>query len=549
MPNWIEIFRSGALERCGKHCGSLKELAAAISKEIDSFVNAGALDAAFRRHRVRLNLKPFLMEYMGVALTGKPAKVKPEDIRFPLSDKRRKALKKAKKFVITAALNNSAIDGKLWEALKTYAAEHKAEILVLPVRYKNPTSRVDGKIIDADAWWPSEVKPYMVDDLIVLHEKFWVMGHVRVQATAIAPLSSFGALSKRASAVFGHGQLAMQMVPVPQSKQPKVLYTTGSVSQPNYSDTRAGILGDFHHGKGGIVVELDGPRFHVRALVADDDGGFYDVDRYYTAKKSEPSTGALALVTGDEHAIWADPKCKAATYQGSSSIVKATQPAAIVRHDVFDGYSISHHHDNSPVTQIAKHHQGLHKVEHELQLTIDHIDETTPPGTVNLIVWSNHNDHLLRWMKEKTPLDEPWNAEVWTKLWALLMPTIKIGEGGAEHGDPLALWCAPRLKREAIFLEPDSDETIGGIAVGLHGHRGSNGARGSLNQFAKLGVKTIVGHSHTPGIRHGAYQVGTSSYKRLEYTGGPSSWAHCHCLIHPNGKRQLIFVIDGHWRA
>jgi hypothetical protein len=77
---------------------------------------------------------------------------------------------------------------------------------------------------------------------------------------------------------------------------------------------------------------------------------------------------------------------------------------------------------------------------------------------------------------------------------------------------------------------------------------GTNGSRGSINQYAKIGAKTVIGHSHSPGIRHGAFQTGTSSTLRMDYTRGPSSWAHCHCVIYPNGKRQLIFVIDGYWR-
>ena len=47
----------------------------------------------------------------------------------------------------------------------------------------------------------------------------------------------------------------------------------------------------------------------------------------------------------------------------------------------------------------------------------------------------------------------------------------------------------------------------------------------------------------------GVYQVGTSSRLKLEYNSGPSSWLHTHCCIYPNGKRTLITIIDGQWRA
>lgn len=99
------------------------------------------------------------------------------------------------------------------------------------------------------------------------------------------------------------------------------------------------------------------------------------------------------------------------------------------------------------------------------------------------------------------------------------------------------------------YLSNDYPYIIKGIYVGYHGDRGMNGARGTLASFSKIGTKTITGHSHTPGIEKGAYAVGTSTYLSLEYTHGPSSWMNTHCLIFPNGKRQLIHIIDGEWHG
>jgi len=83
----------------------------------------------------------------------------------------------------------------------------------------------------------------------------------------------------------------------------------------------------------------------------------------------------------------------------------------------------------------------------------------------------------------------------------------------------------------------------------MHGDKGPNGSRGAIRGFGRIGVRSIIGHSHTPGVMDGVYQVGTSSRLRLEYSSGPSSWMHCHCVIYPNGKRSLIWIIDGEWRA
>ena len=549
MPNWVDIFRQNILGRLGPDCTSTAQLVDAVGKDIGESVSVDALFNAHKRHRERLNLKPSLMDYMNREGTTKQPRIKPEDISFYLPPERWEEVRATDRFIITCAMNNVSLDGKVWESVLSYAEASDAVVLVVPSRYRNPTTPGESKKVDDNAWWPTEVVPYMTDEFVELHEHLWLMSHVRVQATAVHPLSGLEALSRGASAVFGHAQLAMRMVPTPQNRLPKVLYTTGSVSEPNYSDTRAGTRGDFHHGKGALVVERDGPRFHVRAVVADDKGGFYDLDKYYSSKGVKDSPGVLALITGDEHAMFNDPKCRAATYTGSDSITATLKPKKIVRHDVFDAFTISHHKRKDPLVQYAKHKFGHTHVMDELELTVKFLEETTPKGATNLIVSSNHHDFLLRWLKEvHAPTEEPWNVDAWLELWGLITQTVEFKESGVTDVDPFALWTATRLTVPTEFLPVDSEADIVGILVGMHGHLGPNGARGSISQFSRIGAKTVVAHCHTPGIRHGCYQVGTSSRLRLDYNKGPSSWAHCHCAIHPNGKRQLIFVVDGHWR-
>ena len=122
---------------------------------------------------------------------------------------------------------------------------------------------------------------------------------------------------------------------------------------------------------------------------------------------------------------------------------------------------------------------------------------------------------------------------------------------GASSPSPFVLWAKRLLPSDyrSVFLGADESYLIKGVEVGYHGDRGSNGARGNIRQFGKIGVKSVIGHSHTPGIKDGVYQVGTTSLLRLEYNHGPSSWLHTHCLIYRNGKRSLVNIIDGEWKA
>jgi hypothetical protein len=105
-----------------------------------------------------------------------------------------------------------------------------------------------------------------------------------------------------------------------------------------------------------------------------------------------------------------------------------------------------------------------------------------------------------------------------------------------------------------VFLDEDEsyvicDDAHGGIECGMHGHLGANGARGNIKSFAKMGRRANIAHSHSAGIVEGIWQVGTSSLMDLEYNKGMSSWSHSHILTYANGKRCMITMSNGKYKA
>ncbi|MCK5642258.1 MAG: hypothetical protein KAJ19_15740, partial [Gammaproteobacteria bacterium] len=96
-------------------------------------------------------------------------------------------------------------------------------------------------------------------------------------------------------------------------------------------------------------------------------------------------------------------------------------------------------------------------------------------------------------------------------------------------------------------LGRDQSFMLGGIELSMHGDQGPNGSRGSRMNLRRIGVKSIIGHSHSPGIEEGCMQTGTSTPLKLEYNSGPSSWLQCHAVLYANGKRSLLPIIDGEW--
>ena len=128
-----------------------------------------------------------------------------------------------------------------------------------------------------------------------------------------------------------------------------------------------------------------------------------------------------------------------------------------------------------------------------------------------------------------------------------MVRSVKMGKGGASYLDPFQYW-VDRLKpadADIRCLPVDESLTIGGIECGMHGDRGPNGARGTINSFRRLGVRVVSGHGHTPGIEEGHYRNGTMTHLRLEYTHGPSSWMNTHTSIDALGKRHLHNIIGG----
>jgi hypothetical protein len=308
------------------------------------------------------------------------------------------------------------------------------------------------------------------------------------------------------------------------------------------------VKGEFHHTIGGLIVEKKGKKFHMRAVIWDGEC-FYDLEHRYD-KDGVTLTGPVdVLVTGDEHSLFNDPEVRDATYMNPDSIAKTLKPKIVVRHDVFDGYSISHHHRGNPITKFVKYKRGMDNVETELLKTRDYIDATTPSGALNVIVASNHNEHLMRWLREIDWKQEPWNAEIYHWFWYHMLKEADFGSAGAYTVDPFAFWCDGKLTTNCKFLSRDETFTSNGVELSIHGDLGPNGSRGSAVNLNKIGIRSIIGHSHSPCIEKGVFQVGTSTPLRLEYTSGPSSWLNTHCILYPNGKRQLINVIEGEWRG
>lgn len=440
------------------------------------------------------------------------------------------------RLLVTSAQHNTNVHEGFLKSLKQAAKHFKCEIAVIPSHYKNITlmSKKDKK------QWDADIEPYLVHT-DVNFGNLKVKSDVRINATTLNPLSGKSAHGHGKWLVFGHPQVMCEPVASPNAMRPNKLFTTGSCTIPNYSQTNDGMKAEFHHVIGALIIERlkDGTVF-VRQLNADDDGSFYDLDLKFTPKGVTKGHRILSIVTGDEHVKF--NTVEKVTY-GKNGIVQTLKPQYIVRHDVLDGYAGSHHHRDDPVLQFTKHHNGDNDYRRELDQCIAFINRTTPKNSKTLIVPSNHHDHLKKFLSKADANLDHQNSLFISEMQMAMRKSALAGE----NTDPFYLYAAPRLSCDFEFLDRNKPHLIGDVDHGQHGDIGINGSRGSARGLAKTTYKMSIGHSHGARIYQGVFQAGTST-GRMDYEKGLSDHSTTHILQYPNSKRTLLDIINGRWR-
>jgi hypothetical protein len=202
---------------------------------------------------------------------------------------------------------------------------------------------------------------------------------------------------------------------------------------------------------------------------------------------------------------------------------------------------------------FAIHIAGRDSVEGEMESVAKFIiDDADREFCEMVVVDSNHDNALSKWLREADYRTDPANALFFLTCQKRQYEAIAEQDGWFH----LIEWVLrdKRVPDSIRFLREDESFIIcgsehGGIECGMHGHLGPNGARGTPWNLAKIGRKANTGHTHSAGIRDGLYTAGTCSVMDMGYNSGPSSWSHTLVLTYPNGKRALVTMWHGAYRA
>ena len=462
------------------------------------------------------------------------------------------------RYILTCAQNNTPVHKGFMDNLEAYAAAVGAQIHISTYTYNHNafgelSTKQGTKKTQEDIWYDERVLPYRSDRSIEIAPALVWCGEMNILPTAVEPLSGLETYTGRKSGVFPAAKLSMRSVASVKSEPTKFNYTTGTVTQRNYIQKKAVQKAEFHHCYGALIVEVDADGdWFVRQLLATDDGSFYDLDAFASDGVVTFGHTVEAITWGDTHAEVVDPIIAAVCWD-EGGILDQLKPRYQFLHDLVDFRRRNHHDTRNPHLQFKKHVQGREAVEGEVENTAALVvNKIIRPRTETVVVDSNHDNAFLRWLREGDYRTDPVNAVWFLEAQLEVYRAIKDGRDDFH----LIEWALRKkgVPHEVRFLRQDEPFLIckaygGGIECGMHGDLGPNGARGSPQSLKRIGRKANTGHTHSAGIYDGLWVAGLTAMMEQGYNIGPGSWSHSQILTHKNGKRQMITIWSGKWRA
>ena len=271
----------------------------------------------------------------------------------------------------------------------------------------------------------------------------------------------------------------------------------------------------------------------------------------------------MASSSGDIHREKLDPSVAAAcwglnleteTTTESDSMLDVLRPRHQIFHDLLDFEARNHHRKGDHHFRFKMLLRGTDLVEDAVRSCSRFLRQTERPWSTSVVVPSNHNDAYERWLREADPREDAPNALFWLRSNVAMYEAIEREDRGFD----VFQWALARADNRAmadIVFPPRGGSYIvcqatGGIECAVHGDQGVNGARGSPLNLTRVAVRMNTGHTHSASIVDGVYTAGLCGLMDQGYNNEAlSSWSHTQIVTYSNGRRSLVTVVDGLWRA
>ena len=443
------------------------------------------------------------------------------------------------RYIITTAQSHARLNETFYYGLKHYAKQTNGQLLFLPTFGESASERNNFPYLKGETF---------VDDRIILNDSLEIQIR-RIRPQMMDPLTGLNYIVKNGrSVIFESPQIRYRSIASDNMKYAKFLITTGAVTIPNYATKddsaaerqRLGLIAKDNHMYGAVIVDIVSPTlYHFRHVQANGEGTFVDLGTSYTGNKTAKSK-LEALVIGDWHNGYVDPKNKAATFD----MIARFKPKNVILHDFFNGHSVCHHMDDELIYSLIR--EGVDKRNLNLgrELTqagtaLAEIAAQTK-GTVYLAA-SNHHEFLNRWLDEGRFVKNPTNAKLGFQLAQDYANGLDPVKTGIER-------CFGELPANIVFLDRDASLKVRGHELAKHGDKGGSGGRGSIKEKEYLYGKSITGHVHGAERYHNTHTVGTMQRKQAHYMkGSPSRWTATNDLLWDNGTVQALNIINGEY--
>lgn len=454
-------------------------------------------------------------------------------------------LPKSKYYLISSAQADTPIHEQFWQNMLAYADHIGAEVILQPSRYGAPTSlKASKRVTEREknkSIWASEVRPYLYAKRLKLNSLCEVLCDVKVSPTAVTPISGLNGFTGMGSSILPHPKIQLKSLPVLDDYPSKLVLTTGSCTIPQYTDTKAGKKGEFHHQIGFAIVEIvDDKKYHVRQVQADDSGNFQDLwFRVYSGEVERlditvQDHRSPFVVWGDLHIGQHDPE----SVEQAIDITCRLGCDNVILHDVFNGKSISHHEEKDPFVLLEKEEDGSDNLEEEIGYMLNYLSnlELNLGNTVKKHVVSSNHDLWLETFLKCSDWRKIRNKKKYLELANILASGV-AKKGLVNH------LIESNVGGYKTYGEGDSLR-IKDYELAIHGHVGASASKGGINQFKNLNTKMVSAHTHSPERLDSAVIAGTLTKLRMGYNKGLSSWANGVVVCYPHGKVSHVHIFD-----
>jgi hypothetical protein len=463
------------------------------------------------------------------------------------------------RYLLTAAQDDTPVHEPFWRNLLAYGEAVGAEVMVGGFTY--------GKALFSDhaarsGVFAEAVRPYLRHENVECGPLLFA-AKMNTLPTAVRPLSGLDTYTQGRWGVFPHAKIQLVSVPALPGQHPAMLMTTGACTVANYVEKKAGLKAEFHHQIGATIVEVDpAGRVFCRQISATDDGSFQDLDARIRNGEVTRGHRVEQITWGDVHREKLDPVV-ARTCWGldvatdeivsTDTMLDALRPRHQGFHDLLDFAARNHHRRGDHhflFEQIAK---GTDSVEAALRSCSSFLRLTAREWCTSFVVPSNHNDAYPRWLREADPRQDPLNALFWLRSNVAVYEAIQKSDKDFDVFRWAVSGFAPDGLEDVVFVPRNGSYVVcqaqGGIECGIHGHEGPNGARGTPTNLTRVATRLNTGHTHVASILDGVYTAGLCGLMDQGYNTGPSGWSHTQVVTYSNGKRTLVTLRDGLWRA